>query len=178
MKRIHITGPESCGKTELAGFLLSELRGAFVHEEYARIFLEAQHPVGHYDRAILQQIATEQIRRWEFIPEEKEWIIFDSDPLVLKIWVEEVYGETWPEIEAAVLSFVPDITLLCSPDIPWKPDPLRSNPNDRDRLFQKYRQLLNGLQRPYLLVEGTGEERHLRPLASIRAVLAVNQAKQ
>jgi nicotinamide riboside kinase len=49
-------------------------------------------------------------------------------------------------LEAIVKHHRYDFTLLCSPDLPWVHDSLRENPNDRDRLFIKYKSMLDQLR--------------------------------
>jgi nicotinamide riboside kinase len=51
--------------------------------------------------------------------------------------------------------------LLCSPDIPWEPDPLRENPHDRDRLFQVYLAMLEKLRKPYAII-AVGRRKRLK----------------
>jgi nicotinamide riboside kinase len=49
---------------------------------------------------------------------------------------------------------------LCSPeDIDWQPDPLRENPNDRDRLFDIYEKELIFYKRDYTILRGNMSER-------------------
>ena len=58
--------------------------------------------------------------------------------------------------------------LLCTPDIPWIPDPFRENPHDRDQLFDIYHQELTGLGNPFVII--TGLEHHKRLKVAIDAI--------
>jgi len=54
-----------------------------------------------------------------------------------------------------------DHYLLCKPDLPWSPDPLRESPSreERDILFNLYRNELESGKWSYSIVEGQGDER-------------------
>ena len=67
--------------------------------------------------------------------------------------------------------------LLCRPDIPWEPDPLRENPHDRDRLFAVWEREMQALGLPYTIIEGTEEER-MRAAMNIAEVLLQAESMQ
>ena len=53
-----------------------------------------------------------------------------------------------------------DYYLLCAPDIPWEPDPLRENGGHmREKLFHLYMQVLETHKLRYEIISGPGEER-------------------
>ena len=52
-----------------------------------------------------------------------------------------------------------DLIVLCYPDIPWEYDPLRENPNDRDRLFSLYLETIQNSGVEYVVVQGNRENR-------------------
>ena len=54
-----------------------------------------------------------------------------------------------------------DHYFLCKPDIPWEPDPLRENPEDRERLFKLYERGLLEIG-AYNVLSGNIEERKMR----------------
>lgn len=149
-----------------------------MHKEYAREYLESRLEFYRYSKADLKEIVQQQQQRWESLKYKYAHVIYDTDPLVLKIWIEEVYSEQWPEVETMLTQMIPDITFLCKPDIKWEPDPLRENPNDRIRLFEKYENYLKALNREYFVVSGTGEPRHAHALGLIISASPVNQPKE
>lgn len=61
-----------------------------------------------------------------------------------------------------------DHYFLCKPDIPWEPDPLRENPEDRKRLFKLYERDLLGLGASYNVLSGNIEERKMRIIATLK----------
>lgn len=154
MIRIAVTGPESSGKTTLAKDLSRILEASLV-EEYSREYLEINGP--RYHKLDLIKIARENLRRIQ--TEEGNSIVCDTEFLVMKIWFEEKYGSIDPEIEKYWQETPFDLFVLCHPEIPWIPDPLRENPFDRDRLFDIYLKELEQSGKPFLIVRGSPQER-------------------
>jgi nicotinamide riboside kinase len=104
----------------------------------------------------------EQLRRWlDSLKGDAPLVIWDTDPMVYKIWVNEVYQEDWKEIKDAIDQLHPDILLLCKPDIPWEYDPLRQNPNDRDRLFEIFEKEYRISNSDYIVIHGDHENRRM-----------------
>ena len=54
---------------------------------------------------------------------------------------------------------LPDLYLLCSPDIPWEFDPQRENPHDRLNFFNIYKRKIEELNVDYVIIKGTMSER-------------------
>jgi nicotinamide riboside kinase len=52
-----------------------------------------------------------------------------------------------------------DLYLLCEPDLPWQPDPVREHGNDRDYFFEWYKKEIEQTGKPYVIVNGTGNQR-------------------
>ncbi|HMC96451.1 MAG TPA: ATP-binding protein [Flavobacteriales bacterium] len=154
MRRIVITGPESSGKTTLALGLAHALHGSYVIE-VAREYLDA---LGRpYEEKDLLAIAREQLEREEVIARDTDTgglLVCDTDLITIRIWSEEKYGRCDPWIIEQTVRRPYDLWLLCSPDMPWEPDPLRENPDDRDRLFDVYERTLRALGKPYRVMIG------------------------
>ena len=67
-----------------------------------------------------------------------------------------------------------DLYILCSPDIPWEPDPLRSLPNidDRQALHARYVQRLNESDFTWVQTKGSAPlERFLSVVKAIETAL-------
>ena len=47
-----------------------------------------------------------------------------------------------------------DLYLLCAPDFPWQPDPLREHAEERDVLFGMYKQLLRDNNARFTVMQG------------------------
>lgn len=169
--RIAITGPESSGKTTLTMALAAYFAVPWVRE-MAREHLAGTN--GAYREDDLLRIARAQLQEEEHVSRQLEepapLLLCDTDMITIRIWSQEKYGQVVPEMEALVRSTHYDLCLLCRPDIPWEPDPLRENPRDRDRLYTRYEETLRELQRPYMVVEGKHEQRVSMALASIEVL--------
>lgn len=164
MRKVVITGPESSGKTTLALDLSAHFDAPWVPEQ-ARPYLEARQ--GLYGEADLLRIAHAQLEA-EDMHTGTDLLICDTDLITIRIWGEEKFGRSDPWIVRATEQRTYDHWLLCSPDIPWEPDPLRENPHDRERLFEVHRDLLTRLGLPFTVISGDPDER-LR--AAVTAVM-------
>ena len=144
MQTIRVTGPESSGKTTLARRLAWCLDGIYVAEA-ARAYLHARR--GSYTDDDLPAIWEAQRQLEETaLAERPSYLICDTGPEVIHVWSEVKYGHVARSVREAVASRQYDVTLLCAPDLPWVPDPLRETPDLKQRweLFERYRVLLPG----------------------------------
>jgi nicotinamide riboside kinase len=199
MLKIILTGPESCGKTTLARQLAAHFNAPLV-EEYAREFFEKKR-TPQYKASDLLKIAKGQIKAEKKAldivnqqvienktPEKDAFLICDTDVLTIKIWSEEKYGrcDEWiiqkcqiPNLQLRVSESSPHFSLFtfylhCSPEnIAWEADPLRENPNDRDRLFSIYEENLQFYEKNYFILRGPISERFAYAKAMILEMNAV-----
>jgi nicotinamide riboside kinase len=157
MKKIAIIGPESTGKTTLAQHMAKSLGGAWV-PEYAREHLEKlDRP---YVEADLLEIAKGQLVLEEKKESESpEWLICDTNLVVILIWSQDKFGRIAPGLEALFRPEEYVVHLLLKPDLPWEYDPLREDPERLEELFVVYQAFLEKRGIPYAIVEGAGEKR-------------------
>jgi len=153
MIRIAITGPESCGKTTLAMDLSKQLNATYA-AEYAREYLEKRE--GMYSFSDLDNILLGQLNLWKTYG---DILVADTELTVIKIWADDKFGSSSSLIDQHYKSQHFDHYFLCSPDIPWQPDPLREDPNRRIMLFECYEKELRALNRQYTILQGSKEER-------------------
>jgi len=133
---IVITGPESSGKSTLANRLQEKYEIPVV-PEFARLYLEQKG--GKYDFTDLEKIAFCQNLQEQEKHNSFPLIICDTDLITIEIWAIEKYGKG---LSLDLPNQDKKHYLLCMPDIEWTPDPLRENPNDRDRVFNIYEKYL------------------------------------
>lgn len=167
--RIIITGAESSGKSTLAR-QLGERHNLPYALEFARIYLEKNGP--KYDLDLLKEMARlHLIYQREQVQPSAPLGIFDTDLINYKIWSEEVFGHCPEEIIRGIQLETSHLYLLCAPDLPWEPDPLRENPTDRDRLFERHLCEIQNLGRPYKIIRGCGVERLANAEAALKKLL-------
>ena len=164
------TGPESSGKTTLATQLAAALDAPLV-AEVARPYLMAKRkadPGFQYTQHDLLAIAKLQMAAEKSaLKQADDWLICDTDLLVIMIWSEVKYGNCEPALQALFEQSLESERhyLLCTPDMPWEPDPLRENPDDRESLFERYRSVLEFLPVKSLTLSGSAERRFGQVLA-------------
>ena len=155
MMRIGIIGPESTGKTTLAKELAERYQGIYV-PEYAREFVEKKGSTEvTWDE--LCEIAKHQIDQLKELTNERvnELAIFDTELIVTKVWFDYAFGR-WPEwLDEAIKQYPMDVYVILYPDLPWVPDPARSNGSDEIRmeLFERYKQEVEALGIEHYLVK-------------------------
>ena len=122
MLRIAITGPESSGKTTLCVALAEYYQVSYI-PEYARIYLE--HIKGQYQSLDLDIIAQGQLD--SLLSFKGQIAICDTDFSVLELWSKYKYNRVSDHIQVLVAKDYFNLHVLCKPDIPFEPDPLREN---------------------------------------------------
>ena len=154
MYKVALIGPESSGKTTLARYLARRYNGLYV-PEYAREYVERK---GTTDVTFdeLCDIAKRQIEEIKLIANSQKPIaFFDTELIVTKIWFEYAFGRVPEWLNEAILRYPMDVYLLTYPDLPWIPDPARSNGSDAIRLelFHRYESEIQALDIPYYIIK-------------------------
>ena len=164
---VVVTGPESCGKSTLA-LGLQESLGYPMVQEMARGYLESTiGPATPDDLLAILDLQHQEQKKSLLLPSGTDKnshkkgpatvVVHDTDEQTLLLWMEDKFGPAPEKLRQAADQPLAHLYLLCGAEIPWKPDPLRENPHDRDRLYQLYRARLETLGRPF--VEVSGNER-------------------
>ncbi len=102
----------------------------------------------------------------------------DTEFIVNKVWCDEKFGECHSWIEEMIVRHPYDLYLLCNTDIAWEADPLRENPDDRDRLLMMYKYELESRNLPYALISGVGDERSKMAIEAITQYFKLPSAHQ
>jgi hypothetical protein len=80
-------------------------------------------------------------------------VFFDTELIVTKVWFDYAFGSVPEWLDEAILRYPMDVYLLTCPDLPWIPDPARSNGSDdvRKELFDRYEAEIQALDIPYYI---------------------------
>ena len=162
MFKVAIIGPESTGKSTLARYLARRYKGTCV-PEYARTYVEHKGTTDvTWDE--LCEIAHHQIEELENLSGQAglsvkrsfcETVIFDTELIVTRVWFDYAFGQVPEWLNDAIKCYPMDVYLLTYPDLPWIPDPARTNGSDAIRLelFQRYEAEIQALDIPYYIIK-------------------------
>jgi nicotinamide riboside kinase len=159
LRRIVVTGPESTGKTELSETLSKHLSGVLM-PEFARSYIEnLNRPYVYNDLEVIARHQIEEESRLVALAGDRI-LILDTWLIITKVWFEVVYGAAPDWVIDYIKSSNIDLFLICKPDLPWIPDPVRENGGVmREKLFNRYCKEIEEYGFKYGIVEGFGEER-------------------
>ena len=122
--------------------------------EYARTYVERKGTTDvTWDE--LCDIARHQVEEMELIANSQEPIaFFDTELIVTKVWFDYAFGRVPEWLDEAIRRYPMDIYLLTYPDLPWVPDPARSNGSDavRMELFDRYEAEIQAVGIPYYII--------------------------
>ena len=150
--RITITGTESTGKSTLAEKLAIHYRTVYV-PDYSRYYID-QMP-GKYTKLDVLQIAHGIIEQEDQLIKSANKILFsDNDLINIKIWLQYYKWEVPVWLDEEIIKRKSNLFLLCDIDLPWVPDPQRSNPNDRADLINCFKTELKKINANFGVVAG------------------------
>jgi NadR type nicotinamide-nucleotide adenylyltransferase len=152
-KKIAIVGPESTGKSTITQQLAVHYNTLWV-PEYARYYCAAlKEPCNLQDEINMfhGQVALEESI---LAVAQKDLVFCDTTFLTVKIWSDEVFGETPEIVLKALPKYHYDLYLLMDIDLPWQEDPLRDFPNKREHFMNVWHQELKALNATYKLIGG------------------------
>lgn len=158
IKKIAIVGPESTGKSTVTQQLAKHYHTLWV-PEYARYYCAAlTSPCDLQDEVNMfyGQLALEDSI---LAIADKDFIFCDTTFITVKIWSDEVFGETPKIVLDALPDYHYDLYLLMDIDLPWQEDALRDFPHKREYFMQVWHQELKALDATYVVVNGQQDER-------------------
>jgi NadR type nicotinamide-nucleotide adenylyltransferase len=172
--KVVLFGPESTGKTTLAGVLGRHYNTLWV-PEYAREYLQEKWNREHKtcEPEDLLPIAEGQMQLENYLTKKaNRLLICDTDLLETKVYSEAYYtGDCDPLLEKYALQNSYDLYLLTYIDTPWVKDDLRDKPDEREQMFAYFRDTLEKYQRNFVILKGTAEERKDRAIELIDNLL-------
>jgi NadR type nicotinamide-nucleotide adenylyltransferase len=159
IKKIAIVGPESTGKSTISQALAKYYNVPWV-PEYARYYCAAltedctlQDEINMFHG----QVALEES---VLAMTETEFLICDTTFLTVKIWSDEMLGETPTIVLDALKTRTYDFYVLLDIDLPWQEDPLRDFPHLREHFMGIWHKELKALNANYELVGGIENRLH------------------
>jgi NadR type nicotinamide-nucleotide adenylyltransferase len=160
--KIVLFGPESTGKSSLAKFLASHYKTYYV-DEFARQYL--QEKWDNYGKVCEKQdlipIAVGQIKNENILSKKAKRILFcDTDLLTTAVY-SRLYFDGFCDAKLDKFSKhnYYDLYLLMDIDIEWVKDDLRDRPNEREELFNVFKDALIENNKNYMIVSGNFEKR-------------------
>ena len=168
--RIAVVGPESTGKSTIAGQLARYYETVCV-PEYAREYcrnLSRQYTQQDEMNMFYGQLALER----SLLPLAKNGLLIcDTMFLTIKVWSDHLFGSTPPAVHEELKTHRYDFFLLMDIDLPWTDDPLRDFPDLRDHFMQVWHQELQAIGASYRVVSGLEAGRFEQARGAVEAFL-------
>ena len=173
LRRIHVVGPESVGKSTLAAGLADRFETVWA-PEYARTWLtrEGAPMKGDVAAVTLEDMVaiarghTASVQSLERSANRRLFV--DTDVLGSTLWSEMLLGSVPRELTELAAAEQPDLTLLLDVDVPFVQDSIRYLPDQRKAFFDAYEALLRAAERPYTVLRGGFEERFASAVLAVQ----------
>ncbi len=167
LRTVVITGPESTGKTLISEYLALQLGCPWI-PEYAREYIGSLNRPYIYEDLI--HIADKQILQKRNVEKTGTgMVIFDTWLIITKVWFMEVFHKYPEYIDEEISKQEIDLFVVCRPDIPWVPDPIRENGGEkRVYLMSRYVEEIRKTGRDFVLIGGEGKERYSNALQAVK----------
>jgi nicotinamide riboside kinase len=165
---------ECSGKTTLAARLARHYDTVWV-PEFSRALAASKISNGTtgWERREFIRIALVQRRLEEAAEEQAGRLIFlDTDPFTLWVWHRLYVDKPLRELEEIAEAHRADLYLLCTPDLPWEPDGVRSDRDVRDEMHDLFIDEMERTSRAHEILSGESDERFAAAVAHVDRFLA------
>ena len=173
--KVVLFGPESTGKTTLSRQLARHYNTVWA-PEYAREYLQDKwnNERKTCEESDLIPIAIGQMNLENSLAKKADkLLICDTDLLETKVYSEEYYGGfVDPLLDKFAIQNTYDVYFLTYIDTPWEEDDLRDRPEQREEMFNAFKNALEKYNRPYVLLKGDKETRLKKATQVIDALIA------
>lgn len=175
--KIVMFGPESTGKTTLAQALAAHYNTKWV-PEYAREYLQEKwnREQRTCEPKDLIPIAEGQIYLENKLTKQANKILFcDTDLLETKVYSEAYYlGNCDPILEKYAVENTYNLYFLTYIDVPWEKDDLRDKPEEREEMFDYFKNTLDTYNKSYVLLKGDFESRMKTAINHVEKLIQEN----
>lgn len=171
LRTLCLHGPESTGKSSVAGRIAARL-GGVVLDEVGRTYAETHGTdFTMADLVAIARIHDAEVQRLRAAGAAP--LILDTDPLMTAVWADMLFGRRDPWFDA--WHDTADFYLLFDIDLPWVADGTRlfGTAEARRRFFDLSRAELDRRSVPWTLVQGQGEARFTAAMAAIEQAMAL-----
>jgi NadR type nicotinamide-nucleotide adenylyltransferase len=170
--RVCLLGAESTGKTTLAHGL-AERYGEVWNPEYGRPYTEIGRPAGaDWTTWEFTHIARMQCWYEDFLATLARRVLFcDTDAFTTAVFHEVYLGAPATGFDAEAARRY-DLYLVCGLDVPWQGDSVREFADRRRDMHDRYLTHARQSGSPWLLLEGTHQERMAVASAQVDTLLA------
>lgn len=172
--KIAIVGAECSGKSTLCEALAKQYTTVFV-PEYACEYLAKLSNPAQYTQADIISINIGQLQHEHTLAQRaNKLLLCDTAPLVNKVWSDVKYGTCPTAIVQSVTENTYDYYFLASPDIPWEYAPFREHANERQQLFERYKNELLSFNFKFEIIHGTHLQRMQQCTYIIETTLGIS----
>jgi HTH-type transcriptional regulator, transcriptional repressor of NAD biosynthesis genes len=161
-------GPESTGKTTMAGIIARKFNARWV-PEVSREMIDSN----AFTLQDIERIGEAQLKRMqEATKSTEQLVICDTDLITTAVYSQHYLGTVPENINELEKIQKIDRYFLFDIDVPWVADGLRDLGNQRELMFTTFRDALEQRKIPYTLVRGNYLEREQFLTMEIEGMLA------
>lgn len=175
VKRVCVIGAESTGTTTLTRALAERYRTVWV-PEYGRYYSEGKLTAGQEGEWRTDEFVSIASAQKKFEDDlamcANKLVISDTDAFATSVWHERYLGQVSTDVEQVADSSQHDLYILTGDEIPFEQDGTRDGEHIRHDMHKRFEEKLTQTRRPFVLVQGTQEERLKQAARAIDALLA------